>query len=296
MNKLFLALGCALFFSLSASGDIVPTYYNSGSDFTWSETSANSGVWVGSSTAEDYRNEVWERPVKDSTLNISGTTWTTTDLYFGYGDLKSAKWGFGSSMGDDYLFVQWEVVGGFSSKSGDARINDGLKGHYYFYFKTDGGVAAAVEINDATGLTGTYASGEVKRLLDTNNDVTGSGLNITFDDDPNEKNGDSHDDSQTAGLARSSGNIVEAAVKLSDFGLSLSDFTSSTQYAYAGVAVSNPSSPGSDLFANDEYSEAFGSGVEYDTLRLGNAIPEPSGMLVIGLCIAIVGLRKKRSV
>ncbi len=255
-----------------------------------------SGVWTGSSTAEDYSNELWERPVKDDTLNISGSTWTTTDLYYGYGDLKSAKWGVGNSMGDDYLFVQWEVVGGFESKAGDPRINQGLKGHYYFYFQPTAGVSAAVEISDATALTMGYTSGQVNRLLDTNNDVTGSGINVTFDDDSNEANGDSHDDSTAAGLARSTGNFVEVAVRLSDFGLSLSDFTNNPlQYAYAGVAVSNPSSPGTDLFANDEFSQAFGSGVEYDTLRLGVAVPEPSScVLVFGLYFAALNARKRR--
>ena len=292
--KTLLAFGLTFVFAASAFANISPTYQVHGTDFTWSETSAMSGIWEGTSTAEDYSNEIWERPVKDSTLNISGTDWTTTDLYFGYGDLKSADWGVESSMGDDYLFVQWEVIGGFESKAGDPRINQGLKGHYYFYFKTASGDAAAVEINDATVLTMGYTSGHVNRLLDNNGDVTGSGINVTFDDDINESNSDSHEDSQVAGLARSSGNFVEAAILLSDFGLTRADFNSPLLYAYAGVAVSNPSSPGTDLFANDEFSESFGSGVEYDTLQLGTSIPEPSSALVLGILVAAISIRKRR--
>ena len=64
-------------------------------------------------------------------------------------------------------------------------------------------------------------------------------------------------------------------------------------YFYLGIAESNPSST-TALFANDEFTETIGSGVEYDTLALaGPAIPEPAtlGLLVLG---GLALLRRRR--
>ena len=71
------------------------------------------------------------------------------------------------------------------------------------------------------------------------------------------------------------------AVLLSDLGLVLSDFDTDLDYAYTGLAVSNPSSSDTDLFVNDHFPESIGSGVEYDTLQMGTLIPEPATLLLL---------------
>jgi len=138
-------------------------------------------------------------------------------------------------------------------------------------------------------------------LKDDNGNVLGTGLTNTFDSTAGAEAvaSDGYEASLVAGQARADTglNIVEAAVLLSDYGLTLADFSNPLEYAYAGVAVSNPSSPISDLFANDEFSEAFGSGVEYDTILMGTAIPEPSTFLYFSVtgCAALFYRRRSRS-
>ena len=91
--------------------------------------------------------------------------------------------------------------------------------------------------------------------------------------------------------------VTEIAVKLSDLGLAMSDFETAVDYAYAGVAISNPSDPNTDLFANDHFRYAKGEGQEYDTVLFGGGplIPEPATMSLLALGgLAIVGKRRKR--
>jgi hypothetical protein len=44
------------------------------------------------------------------------------------------------------------------------------------------------------------------------------------------------------------------------------------------TGTSNPSSPRTDLFANDEFPEAAGVGQEYDTVRFNFVPPPPDDM------------------
>ena len=59
-------------------------------------------------------------------------------------------------------------------------------------------------------------------------------------------------------------------LELVSIGLTQADLDD-LSYMYLAIGISNPSSP-QDLFANDHFSAAFGSGVEYDTMHL---LPEP---------------------
>ena len=307
MNTKRFAFAVLFLSPLSASifADIVPYYTTSLSDVTWEETGQNTGIYSVASSAENYQDEVWERSIEDGKLTgVGGPTWTTTGKYYGYGDLESAMVGIGTSMGDDYLFVKWSVVGGFVADSSGKDFGVGHKGHYYFYFQPEGMKGFAVEVTDAVALDEDFDDsnnqGKVNRLIDHNTDAFGTGISVTLDDDGNEMNFDSYEDSQTAGYVRRRGNMVEAAIKLSDFGLTLADLENAKMvYSYAGVAVSNPSSPNSDLFANDHYSESFGSGNEYDTLKFGDgkifqSIPEPGCALLIFSGLAAISIRRKR--
>ena len=83
------------------------------------------------------------------------------------------------------------------------------------------------------------------------------------------------------------------AVLLSDLGLVLSDFDTDLDYAYTGLAVSNPSSSDTDLFVNDHFPESIGSGVEYDTLQMGTLVPEPATLIVLLIGLVMSGFSKR---
>ncbi len=282
----------------TAMAAITPVYQVTENDATW--THMGSGVYTVPTSAEDYANEVWERPIQDDKWSDAGGTRTsgTTDdggEYWAYADLASASWGVGSSMGADYLFVRWEVVGDFKHIAGETNpVTEGLKGHYYFYARPAGGEAFAIEVNDATGLDADFDDsdndGKVKIYNDLDGDVSGSGVTVT------QEGGNSFGDSTVAGEVRADDVtfVVEVAVELSDLGLTLGDFTAALDWAYAGVAVSNPSDPNSDLFVNDFFPEAPGSGAQYDSVRLGTLIPEPASAALLGLAAGLPLLGRRR--
>ena len=120
-------------------------------------------------------------------------------------------------------------------------------------------------------------------------DVPGTAITTTGE------GGDSFGNSQVKGEGRTNTTtfITEVAVSLGDLGLTLSDFDTAVDYAYIGLAVSDPSSPDTDLFVNDHFPQAIGSGVEYDTLKMGTFVPEPAtlGLILLG---ALGLLRRQR--
>ena len=78
-------------------------------------------------------------------------------------------------------------------------------------------------------------------------------------------------------------------IELSSIGLTQTDLDD-LYFIYFGVAISNPSSS-QLLLANDEFSEAFGSGVEYDTI----GIPEPSTAPLLGMGCAWLAFLRRRA-
>ncbi len=245
---------------------IAPIYQVVGNDATWTHT--GGGVYTVPTSAEDYANEIWERPVKDNEWTDSGGTRTSNKMYYGYGDLKSGAWGVDS----EYLYMKWEVVGAFQHEVGKTQESKLLEGHYYFYAKTAGSNAFAIEVESGKDLGTSFGSGKVKVYDDPNNDV-GSLSSGTFDN------------SNVVGQGRTNTStfVTEVAVSLSDLGLSKSDFVDNAlDWAYLGVAVSNPSSINSDIFANGHYSSAIGSGVEYDTIQMGTVVPIPAAVWLFG--------------
>lgn len=289
-----------LTFCLPASGAVItPTYQVTGSDAVWTHT--GGGVYTVSTSAEDWVNEIWERPVEDSKWSDGGGTRTSSGKYYGYADLVSASWGVGSdNMGNDYLFSRWEVAGGFFHDAGSSPdFGAGFLGHYYFYYEPAGELGQVIEISggDADGVGTSFGTaGKVKFYTEgTEGDVPGTGITVTGEGGP------SYGGSTVSGEIRRNGAVVETAVLLSDLGLTISDFNN-LDYAYAGVAVSNPSSPNTDLFANDFYTNAQGFGVEYDTIRLGTsaaAIPEPSSFALLTMiacgCIGFYHYRRVKT-
>ena len=100
-------------FSLSVFGSQIvfatPVYQVFDTDVVWTETVSGSGpIGSGSAifqapiSAHDGDNEIWEFPVKpgltllDLSLPAGDDTMETTDLYHGYQDLKSSRWGVGN--------------------------------------------------------------------------------------------------------------------------------------------------------------------------------------------------------
>ena len=287
---LIIAMVFVLSQSQSAFAAMIPVYQVNGNDATWTET-ANQGEYTVPTSAEDYANEIWERPVQDNEWSDSGGTRTSSKMYYAYGDLKFAAWGVGTNAMDgmDYLFVQWAVVGDFQHEFGKSKEDKLLEAHYYFYAEPAGKRAFAVEVPSGKDLGSDFGdvTGKVNIYEEvTEGDVPGTGITIT------EEGGDSFGNVQVKGEGRTNTStfVTEVAVKLSDLGLVLSDFDTPSDYAYAGVAVSNPSSPDTDLFANDHFSETKGFGQEYDTIRLGTNIPEPSTAVLgaLGLLALLV--------
>jgi hypothetical protein len=282
-------------------GAITPIYQFTDQDCTW--THQGSGSYTVDTACEDYVNEIWERPVQDQGWSDSGGTRTSNGAvsnskYYGYGDLKEASWGVGTNDGTDYLFARWEVVGDFIHEGGKSPESKELEGHYYFYAQTTGEKGFAVEVNLPKDLSSSFADDTGKLFAyteDTINDAIGTGITVTFETgfDGYSQGGESKD---AYGRTITSTHVTEVAVPLADLGVTLADFDS-VDYAYAGVAVSNPSAANTDLFANDAFVEAAGSGVEYDTLRFSMTtvlVPEPS-TYVSGLgFIAILGFTVRR--
>ena len=270
---------------------INPIYQVTGNDATWTET-ATQGEYTVPTSAEDYANEIWERPVEDNKWSDGGGIRTSSGKYYAYADLKSAAWGVGTSDGKDYLFVQWAVVGAFQHEVGKEKESKLLEAHYYFYAEPFGQRAFAIEVSSGKDLGSDFGdvSGKVNTYEEVlEGDVPGTAITTTLE------GGDSFGNSQVKGEGRTNTTtfVTEVAVLLSDLGLVLSDFDMALDYAYAGLAVSNPSSPDSDLFVNDHFAEAIGSGVEYDTLRMGTLIPEPATVVLLLLGGPVL-LRPKR--
>ena len=277
-------------------GAIVPVYQITGDDATWTET-ANQGEYTVPTAAEDYDHEIWERPVEDNQWSDSAGTRTSSGKYYAYIDMKSAAWGIGTSDDEDYIFVKWEVVGAFQHEIGKDAESKLLEGHYYFYAEPVGKKAFAIETigkdlidSDDPSDFGDVA-GKVKiheELVEGN--IPGTGIPITEEGTP------SFGNSQVAGQGRAdtSAGVVEVAVLLSDLGLTRSDFDVALDYAYTGIAISNPSAD-SDLFANDHFPELIGSGVEYDTIQMGTLIPEPATIFIMATVGVPMLLRRRRS-
>jgi hypothetical protein len=267
-----------------------PSYQTSLFDATW--TPIGGGAYQVSTSAENYAYEVWERPVEDSKWSISADTITTTGKYYAYGDLQQAGFGLDAI----YLYASFTSAGDFIHEVGQSPTFVGLKARYNFYFGVAGDSTKQflLTIDDGSSV-GTGSFGSIGKVYqDANGNVLGSGLTITLDSSGGAEQGlsDGFEAEIATGsmLARRTGTTIELAVPYASLGLNASDF-SQLAYAYAGLTTSNPSSP-TNLFVNDQFSAAAGSGVEYDTLAL---VPEPgSSVLALSGALILFGISRRR--
>lgn len=275
----------------ASAATIIPSYSLFASDVT--ATPIGGGDFTIPLTAEVYEQEIWERPFQDNEWSDDTNTGlrTSTGLYYGYNDISSAAMGWNS----DYLFASITVVGGFVQDNNNIDSGVGLKGTYYVYFSTDpnGAGGYLLELQSGTAAGSSFASGDALVYFDANGDVGGpGGLTVT-------EEGGSTDGFNTSlgpnGLyvREINGDTIEFALDLSGFNDLNPTYFDNLQFVRFGVATSNPSAP-SDILANDEFREAQGVGVEYDTTLIGFPIPEPSVPLVAGLGILGLFLRRTR--
>ncbi len=298
MKRTVFVAAIAFAFSVSqyAYADIVPVYQQADTDATW--THQGGGVYTVPSSAEDYANEIWERPVQDPDWSDDGTTRTSLKIYYAYGDLKAGAWGIGTSgtvnddTSTDYLFVQWEVVGAFQHEVDKDAESKLLEAHYYFYAEPAGKDAIAIEVPSGKDLGADFGdvAGKVNIYEEENGGAPVTAITVT------EEGGDGFHNAQPKGEGRTNTStfVTEVAVKLSGYGLTLADFDTDVDYAYIGVAVSNPSGADTDLFANDHFPDAKGSGQEYDTMRMGTLVPEPATMSLLALGGLAILRRRRR--
>ncbi len=302
--------------------------YVSQADCTWEDTTGSGDYQTIGANCEDYSIELWERPVEDNKWeDVSGgaddgkrrLSDGDGGKYYGYADLAAGKAGTDGA----WVYIQWTSnarfihIEGKSSPEGSPE----LKGKYTFYFKGAEKYATAFYVDSAEstiGTSGSYTSDSALKVFQSRDgkDPPGTGITQTYDNSNDENDSTGHEATIIQG--DESGNpirariidldggtnyrTVEVAVLLSEIdGYTAADFAVTTDgtlgnldYFYLGIAESNPSST-TDLFANDEFTEAIGSGVEYDTLAVaGPAIPEPATLCLLALGALAVMRRRAR--
>jgi len=280
-----------------------PAYQDHQQDHTW--THEGGGEYsMAISEAESYTEELWERPIEDGKFNESTesgvTTWTTTGDYYGSIDIVQASYYF-----DDFFFyLSIEVVGNFTHEFGSSDPDwelDKMMGSYYFYFGKvgEGENRFAISIDDPESLV--WTDDKVEMFKDEIDDrAYGSGLGNTYDSTGgNEADFDSYSEEITDDVdlyyRTNRVNTVEFALGLdemsSEFGWTMEDLFNA-DFSIVGAAVSNPSDV-DDLFANANFSEAAGFGVEYDTMHL-KVVPEPGVGLLLVAASGWLLLRRRR--
>ncbi len=277
----------AVFLAFAPACLAAPVYDQTYTDDTW--TNIGGGVYQVSTAAEDYENEVWERSAEDGKITLSGGTMTTTGKYYAYGDLAEGSFGSDSI----YLYGRFVAVGDYFQEPGKSPDVQGLKGKYYLYFGVDGDPTNqfVLIIDDGTAVSDAGFADAGKVYQDANGDVPGSGLNVTYDSsgggEASLSDGFESEISSANLQAQRSGLTLEMQLELSTIGLIQADLDD-LSYMYLAIAISNPSSA-QDLFANDEFSAAFGSGIEYDSLHL----PEPSTGSLVLVGLVLIGCARR---
>ena len=287
---ILLTLGAMVQGVVAQTPDNNPAYGSDQADATW--TPLGGGVYQVDTSAENYAEELWERSIEDNKWTTSGGVHTTTGKYYAYGDITTTTYTFD----DDFLYLSVTTAGDFTDDGGSISTS-GLKGHYYYYFGR-GSERYALNIDDGSSLGSSWDSGYIKLYEDSNVDLLGSGIAVTYDDTGgNEANISDGYENEISGTifarADTATHTVEMALGLAGLGWTEMDFYDA-EFSMVGIAVSNPSSV-TNLFANDEFPFASGSGVEYDTVALSispAAVPEP-GVASLVLIAAMVSCARR---
>jgi uncharacterized repeat protein (TIGR01451 family) len=272
-----------------------PVYQVDEPDAQWTEI-GDTGQWQVPADAEDWVNEIWERPAEDNkwtVVNDGGTDYYRMNAdgkYYAQGDLIRGAWGIGEFDGsacvdgnggganEDYFYGLWEIAGDFTEASTDGGPNVvGLTSQHYLYFELPG--ANAVNINLSSGQDYGPAYGGTVKVYEDDGPVDvpqpgggAAGVPITG------QGGTSFDTETTVGGARTNGFVVEVAVALADLPSgyqTCANWSQTPEYLFVGLAVSNPSAPNGDVFSNDFYNDVQGFGVEYDTLEFSEGTQVP---------------------
>lgn len=286
----------ALFLLLGLSESLwaaPPVYQVTALDPTWTRNA--NGSYSITTPVEDYDMEVWERPLEDGKWSTSGNTITTTGKYYGYGDIKEASYGVDSTN----LYVRITAASDELGEIGKPADPVGLKARQYFYFGV--GLTSTkrffLNIDDGSSVSEGSTFGQIGKVYrDNDGDAIGAGISVTYDDNNAEQNGNGFETevAPSALLARRNGFSIEMMIALSALGLTSGEF-SQVNFAYAGLAVSNPSS-NTDVFANDQFRFAAGVGVEYDTVSvMPSVVPEPGSTLCLVVGTATLLLRRRRA-
>jgi hypothetical protein len=274
-----------------------PVYHQSFTDHVWSPV--GGGAFRAEVVAEDYANELWERPVEDAKWVESGGYRTTTGKYYAYGDLSAAALGYDNQ----YLYLSFTTVGSFVQNVGEGPIDSGLKAQYYMYFGVGDDPDKRYLVNLGNG-SSVNAGGftQIGKLYhDANQDLFGSGLLHTYDStgglEKDLSDGFESEIGSALVYSRSNGlNTIEMALDLASAGLNQSQ-VANLGFLYFAAATSNPSGPG-DLFAHDEFREAPGQGQEYDTLGAITilSVPEPSSSMLSAAAVVLLLAKRRRKV
>jgi len=266
-----------------------PTYLHEQEDAFF--THEGNGAYSVDTSAESYVDELWERSFEDNKASVSGSKVTTSGKYYAFGDLWKGGYGFD----DNFLYIRFESRGTFMHEAGKSDTSEiGLKGHYYFYFGLENSPTNrfVVNVDDGTSVSDSGFSSIGKVYQDSNGDVGGTSFTETYDS-TNKAEGDASDGfedeiSNANVLSRRSNAVLEIAVELGSINLTRTDIEGAYDFAHIGISVSNPSA-NTDLFANDQFPESWGNGVEYDTMAFqstiesgGLPIPEPSSLILLG--------------
>ncbi|MBN1917643.1 MAG: PEP-CTERM sorting domain-containing protein [Verrucomicrobia bacterium] len=282
------------------AADPSPTYLTTvGDDVTGDNEFVGSDGkrrWTVDAGADDYQNEIYERPTIDSFDTVDGVF--STQQYYQNLDIIEGKVGWDSQ----FLYVSIEMYGRAKSDQGGDSI-EGMKYEYGFRFSTDpdGRYGYLVRTEFGAPLSSPVFVAEKNLVfLDTDGDIGGrggplfgnpgpTGLGVTKQDNPLEESGgasgsmNGYDSQLVADGALLIGlnageevvfsrinpdnlSIVEIAFDYTAFGLTLDDI-SGIGYMDLQAIKGSPTDP-QNYFWNDKWTK-LEAGSPYDLADFG---------------------------
>ena len=302
-----------------------PTYFGSLPDAVTGDNQFPSGgerFWDVDPAADVYQLERYERPTIQTFATVNGRY--ATRQYFEYVDITRASVGFDSQ----YLYINIDVFGRRELQSNGSEQTEGLKNAFYgFQISTQaggrGGMYFYVDQPETSGNGTTYGLLKGFGFRDLNNDVSGTGLTVTKQDNGAGEAGNGFEreivaDGKLSGtntavffsrIRPTDNTVVEFALDYAAVGLTQSNLLN-LGYLNMDVVKGGPKGPALYLF-NDEYNKneagspnpGAGGLSEFGTQGLGNiyemdnlpggqsVIPEPA---VIFAAVSLLPLLRRR--